>query len=156
MRYFFCVFCFSSTASQAVVLKGTSFVFCYSYRSLTCSLIVSVKIRKISYQVSLQGSNFHRTWTFRATAARQNEWAYTRYVSFVVHFLMVLELFSLYILFSHFRPRDATQGNSFFQLSSYARANVRITNETNKRQIPMRASRDLKWENKTCNLKRSI
>ena len=67
-----------------------------------------------------------------------------------------IDLFSLYVLFSHFRPRDATRGNSFFQMSSYARANVRITNAENKRQIPMRASRGLKWENKTYKLKRSI
>ena len=38
----------------------------------------------------------------------------------------------MYILFSHFRPRDATRGNSFFQMSSYARANLRITNEKQK------------------------
>ena len=68
----------------------------------------------------------------------------------------LIDLFSLYVLFSHFRPRDATRGNSFFQMSSYARANVRITNAENKRQIPMRASRGLKWENKTYKLKRSI
>ena len=68
----------------------------------------------------------------------------------------VIDLFSLYVLFSHFRPRDATRGNSFFQVSSYARANVRITNEKNKRKIPMRASRGLKWENKMYKLKRSI
>ena len=67
-----------------------------------------------------------------------------------------IDLFSLYVLFSHFRPRDATRGNSFFQMSSYARANVRITNAVNKRQIPMWASRGLKWENKTYKLKRSI
>ena len=41
-------------------------------------------------------------------------------------------------------------------MSSYARVNVRITNEKNKRKIPMRASRGLKWENKTYKLKRSI
>ena len=41
-------------------------------------------------------------------------------------------------------------------MSSYARANVRITNEKNKRKIPMRASRGLKWENKMYKLKRSI
>ena len=40
--------------------------------------------------------------------------------------------FGLYVLFSHFRPRDTTRGNSFFQMSSYARANVRITNEKQK------------------------
>ena len=39
---------------------------------------------------------------------------------------------------------------------SYARANVRITNDKNKRKIPMRASRGLKWENKMYKLKRSI
>ena len=70
--------------------------------------------------------------------------------------LLPIDLFSLYVLFSHFRPRDATRGNSFFQMSSYARANVRITNEKNKRKIPMRASRGLKWENKMYKLKRSI
>ena len=68
---------------------------------------------------------------------------------------MTIDLFSLYILFSHFRPRDATRGNSFFQMSSYARANLRITNEK-KRKIPVRASRGLKWENKMYKLKRSI
>ena len=41
-------------------------------------------------------------------------------------------------------------------MSSYARANVRITNDKNKRKIPMRASRGLRWENKMCKLKRSI
>ena len=66
-----------------------------------------------------------------------------------------IDLFSLYVLFSHFRPRDATRGNSFFQMSSYARANLRITNEKTK-EIPMRASRGLKWENKMYKLKRSI
>ena len=43
-----------------------------------------------------------------------------------------IDLFSLYVLFSHFRPRDATPENSFFQVSSYARANVRITCEKTK------------------------
>ena len=47
-----------------------------------------------------------------------------------------IDLFSLYILFSHFRPRDATRGNSFFQMSSYARANLRITNEKTKGKFP--------------------
>ena len=41
-------------------------------------------------------------------------------------------------------------------MSSYARANVRITNEKNKRKISMRASRGLEWENKMYKLKRSI
>ena len=69
---------------------------------------------------------------------------------------IAIDLFSLYVLFSHFKPRDATRGNSFFQMSSYASANVRITNEKNKRKIPMRASRGLKWENKMYKPKRSI
>ena len=43
-----------------------------------------------------------------------------------------IDLFSLYVLFPHFRPRDATRGNSFFQMSSYAGANLRITNEKQK------------------------
>ena len=60
-----------------------------------------------------------------------------------------IDHFSLYVLFSHFRPRDATRGNSCFQMSSYARANVRITNDKNKRKIPMRTSRGLKWANNT-------
>ena len=45
-------------------------------------------------------------------------------------------LFSLYLLFSHFRPRDVTPGNSFFQMSSYARAHVRITYEKTKGKFP--------------------
>ena len=50
--------------------------------------------------------------------------------------LVAIDLFGLYILFSHFRPRDATRGNSFFQMSSYARANLRITNEKTKGKFP--------------------
>ena len=42
---------------------------------------------------------------------------------------LLIDFFSLYVLFSYFRLRDATQGNSFFQMSSFARANVRITIE---------------------------
>ena len=34
-------------------------------------------------------------------------------------------------------------------MSSYARANVRITNKKDKRKIPTRASRGLKWEKKS-------
>ena len=39
-------------------------------------------------------------------------------------------------------------------MSSYARANVRITNDKNKRKNE--GTRGLKWENKMCKLKRSI
>ena len=48
--------------------------------------------------------------------------------------LLKIDLFSLYVLFSHFRPRDATRGNSFFQMSSYARANLRISNEKKQKE----------------------
>ena len=44
--------------------------------------------------------------------------------------------FQLVHFVSHFRPRDATLGNSFFQMSSYARANLRITNEKTKGKFP--------------------
>ena len=54
----------------------------------------------------------------------------------LLHFLNVIDLFSLYVLFSHFRPRDATLGSSFFQRSSYARANVRINYEETKGKFP--------------------
>ena len=47
------------------------------------------------------------------------------------------------------------EGIVFFQMSSYARANVLITIEKNKKNILMRASRGLKWENKKYKLKRS-
>ena len=50
-------------------------------------------------------------------------------LNWVQHWVSRIDHFGLYILFSHFRPRDATRGNSFFQMSSYARANLRITNE---------------------------
>ena len=75
---------------------------------------------------------------------------------YIMAFPWTINLFSLYVLFCHFKPRDATRGNSFFQMSADARANVRITNDKNKRKIPMRASRGLKWENKMYKLKRSI
>ena len=80
---------------------------------------------------------------------------YENQFSFILK-LELIDLFSLYVLFSHFRPRDATRGNSSFHKSSYARANVRITNDENKRKIPMRASHGLKWENKMYKLKRTI
>ena len=44
-----------------------------------------------------------------------------------------MDLFSLYVLFSHFRPRDVTPGNTFFQMSSSARAYVCITHVKTKR-----------------------
>ena len=35
-----------------------------------------------------------------------------------------IDLFSLYVLFSHFSPRDGTPENCFFQIQSYARASM--------------------------------
>ena len=58
-----------------------------------------------------------------------------------------IDLFRLYVLYSYFRPRDSTRGNSLFQMSSYAK---------NKRKISMRASHGLKLENKMYKLKWSI
>ena len=45
-------------------------------------------------------------------------------------------LLSLHVLFFHFTSRDATLKNSFFQMSSYARANVRITYDKTKGKFP--------------------
>ena len=42
----------------------------------------------------------------------------------------------MYVLFSYFRPCDATRGNSFFQMSCYANANVHITNEKKQKGNP--------------------
>ena len=47
------------------------------------------------------------------------------------------------------------EGIDSLKLSSYACSNVRITLKKHKRKIPMRASRGLKWENKTYKVKRS-
>ena len=52
-----------------------------------------------------------------------------------------MDRFSLYVLFSYFRPRDVTLGNSFFQMSSYACAYVCVTCEKNKRKIPLGTKR---------------
>ena len=67
-----------------------------------------------------------------------------------------MDLFSLYVLFSHFRPCDVTPGNSFFQMSSSARAYGMHNVCKNKKKIPLGTSLGLKWENKTYKLKRSI
>ena len=47
-----------------------------------------------------------------------------------------IDLFSSNVLFSHFRPRDATLGNSFFEMLSYAHAHVCITCEKTKAKFP--------------------
>ena len=52
------------------------------------------------------------------------------------------------VWFSH--SRDATLGNSLMNVQMNADL------KKNKKNIPMRASRGLKWQNKTNKLKRSI
>ena len=67
----------------------------------------------------------HRKWVYCTGKPMENA---------VYCIYKTINLFSLYVLFSHFRPRDATRGNSFSQMSSYARANVRIINEKKKQK----------------------
>ena len=54
-----------------------------------------------------------------------------------------MDLFSLYVLFSHFRPRDVTLGNSFFQMWSYTHAHVCITYEKKKQK--KNSLRNITW-----------
>ena len=46
------------------------------------------------------------------------------------------DLFSLYVLFSHLRPRDGTPENCFFQISSYSCALVCLIYEKTKGKFP--------------------
>ena len=62
----------------------------------------------------------------------------------------LIDLFSLYVLFSQYRSCDNTLENCFFQISSCSRAYVRTKRQSVK--FPW----DLYWENKTYKLKRSI
>ena len=85
------------------------------------------------------------TWKHKHSGLTTTWVKNNRWFIFCVHFngapCSPIDLFGLYVLFSHFRPRDAIRGNSFFQMSSYALANVRITNDKNKKKIPMRDNR---------------
>ena len=73
-------------------------------------------------------------WLLRGLETTQNlprvSWA----LAFQITKPCQTDLFSLYVLFSHFRPRDATRRNSFFQMSSYARANARLCSKENFRE----------------------
>ena len=72
---------------------------------------------------------------------------------------LYLTFFSLYVLFSHFTPRDVTREICFFQLSSHFRVSTWICMHNlwkDKRHIPLRTSCVLNWESKTSVLKRSI
>ena len=62
----------------------------------------------------------------------------------------LIDLFSLYVLFSQYRSCDNTLENCFCQISSCLRAYVRTKRQSVK--FPC----DLYWENKTYKLKRSI
>ena len=62
----------------------------------------------------------------------------------------LIDLFSLYVLFSQYRSCDNTLENCFFQISSCSRAYVRTKRQSVK--FPW----DLYWEIKTYKLKRSI
>ena len=48
-----------------------------------------------------------------------------------------VDLTSLYVLFSQYKSRDNTLGNSFFQISSYLREHLRIHCEKTAGQVPL-------------------
>ena len=62
----------------------------------------------------------------------------------------LIDLFSLYVLFSQYRSCENSLENCFFQISSCSRAYVRTKRQSVK--FPC----DLYWENKTYKLQRSI
>ena len=126
LRYFTAPSCFGTVSSLFLGTYEPSNEFVWRQNVLTRQEVL-MKLVRIEYLVKQRCNSKASTWIHHGIS-----------------------------LFSHFRLRDATRGNSFFQMSSYARANVRITNDKNKRKIPMRASRGLKWENKTYKLKKSI
>ena len=74
------------------------------------------------------------SYSVQKTAQKTTKYWTNESILKIGHHEKAIDLFSLYVLFSHFRPRDATRGNSFFQMSSYARANVRITNEKKQKE----------------------
>ena len=63
-----------------------------------------------------------------------------------------IDLTSLYVLFSQYKSRSNTLGNSFFQTSFYLRAHLRLTVKRQWGKFPL----DLYWENKTYKLNRFI
>ena len=63
-----------------------------------------------------------------------------------------IDLTSLYVLFSQYKSRSNTLGNSFFQISFYLRAHLRLTVKRQWGKFPL----DLYWENKTYKLNRFI
>ena len=64
----------------------------------------------------IRGKDRARKW--RENGVRGN------HVTEAIYNTAEMDLFSLYVLLSHFRARDISVGNSFFEISSYARACV--------------------------------
>ena len=62
--------------------------------------------------------------------------------------LFAIDLFCLYVLFSHFRPCD----DCFFQKSRSPQVDACTTNETTKGKFLRETSRGLNWENITYKL----
>ena len=51
--------------------------------------------------------------------------------------MLLIDLFSLNVLFPQYRSRANTLGNRFFQISSYSRAYLRIISEKTMDQVPL-------------------
>ena len=51
--------------------------------------------------------------------------------------MLLIDLFSLNVLFSQYRSRANTRGNCFFQISFYSRACLRIISEKTMGQVPL-------------------
>ena len=96
----------------------------------------------------IRGKDRARKW--RENGVRGN------HVTEAIYNTAEMDLFSLYVLLSHFRARDISVGNSFFEMASYARAYVQITYEKTKTKIPLGTSRGLKWDNKTYKVKKNL
>ena len=52
--------------------------------------------------------------------------------------MLLLDLFSLNVLFPQYRSHANTLGNRFFQISSYSHAYLRIISEKTMDQVPLR------------------
>ena len=107
-------------------------------KKLSETTYLCVEIMNSKRQVYCKGETWSRGTNLRLTL--DVTWCLTS----------LIDLFSLYVLFSQYRPRDNTLENSFFQISSCSRAYVRTTRQSVK--FPC----DLYSENKTYKLKRSI
>ena len=107
-------------------------------KKLSETTYLCVEIMNSKRQVYCKGETWSRGTNLRLTL--DVTWCLTS----------LIDLFSLYVLFSQYRPRDNTLENSFFQISSCSRAYVRTTRQSVK--FPC----DVYSENKTYKLKRCI